>query len=323
MHLQKPLVSVLIPIYNTEKYILQCAESVFNQTYDNLEIIFFDDKSPDDSISILEKYIESQEVIKTLPKIKIIRSEYNVGLPGARNESLKYVSGEYICFIDSDDLIPKDSIEILINKAIETNADIVRGQFEFLGEDGSLVKYNSQSFEDKTEYIQKLINWGTLPMTVWGAIYKSDFIQSSGIKFNTGHNMGEDYSFISRISYLASTIRFVDKVVYHYRVNPISITHNFNSRKADDLLDNYYIILDFYKGKHDYELYKRSLEVGYLNIRNFILYSLPIIGRIKYAKKLDFSKSIRFISYWGILKSIIVIVSPQLFIRLNRIDSSY
>ena len=111
------LISVIIPVYNVEKYLPECIESVLKQTHTNLEIILVDDGSPDNSPQICDEYAQKDS------RIKVIHKE-NGGVSSARNEGLKIAKGEWISFIDADDWVEKNFCEILLNKAVKTQSDI-------------------------------------------------------------------------------------------------------------------------------------------------------------------------------------------------------
>lgn len=323
MQQTNPLVSILLPIYNVEQYIVECAESIVNQTYKNIEVIFFDDKSPDNSVSILEKYIYETEKQRSLPLIKIIRSSHNVGLAEGRNECIKRASGDYICFVDSDDLLPIDSIENLITKALAADADIVIGQFSKLSCNGSIKECTYNYPDNKTEHIQQLLE-RNLPLSVWRVIYKSELLKKSEVEFYAGHDFGEDYSFSARIQYCANKIVTIPQVVYYYRENSLSITRSrYSLQKAEELLGNYNVISKFYCTKSDFDLYEKSLEISGLKIRNYILSCLPLKSRLVYARKLPTLKTTKNISRIGLLKSYIVLFSPRLFGHIDRYYPEY
>src|SRR5574344_1072078 len=119
----KKLVSLLIPVYNVEKFIKKCIESLFCQTYDNIEYVFVNDCTKDESMSIIHDIIEKYSIEKS--RVTIVNHNENKGISITRNDCLHYAKGDYILFIDSDDWIDCDMIEILINKANEDQADIV------------------------------------------------------------------------------------------------------------------------------------------------------------------------------------------------------
>ena len=115
--LEKKLVSVIVPVYNVEKYIRQCLESVINQTLKDIEIIIVNDGTKDSSMKVVEEYLPDK-------RIKIINKE-NGGLSSARNAGMREAQGKYICFIDSDDFIDSSMMEELYNKIEKTNSDVV------------------------------------------------------------------------------------------------------------------------------------------------------------------------------------------------------
>ena len=121
------LVSILVPVYKVEKYIEQCARSLFEQTYDNLEYIFLDDCSPDNSIEILKRVMEDYPERKA--QVRIIRHERNRGLAAARNTALDAANGPFVTHVDSDDYLGRDAIRLLVKKQEETGADIVSGNY--------------------------------------------------------------------------------------------------------------------------------------------------------------------------------------------------
>jgi glycosyltransferase involved in cell wall biosynthesis len=117
----KPLISIVVPVYNVEKYIHECLESILNQSYKNIEVIIVNDGTLDNSIAKIEDLLKDK-------RTRLI-SQVNQGLSAARNTGIKAALGEYISFIDSDDKVKSSFIETLYDKANETNADIVRGSF--------------------------------------------------------------------------------------------------------------------------------------------------------------------------------------------------
>ena len=122
---KEPMVSVLVPVWNVEKYIERCARSIFEQTYDNLEIIFVDDYTPDNSIQIIERIL--LEYPQRVKQTQIIHHEHNRGLSAARNTAVDACNGEFIFHVDSDDWVELNAIELLLKKQQETDADIVTG----------------------------------------------------------------------------------------------------------------------------------------------------------------------------------------------------
>lgn len=320
----KPLVSILIPIYNTALYIKRCAESVFAQTYKNIEIIFFDDKSPDNSVAILEDLIASyRDKDFQIPPYKIIRAKRNCGLPEARNQSIAAANGDYIFFLDSDDCIPANAIEDLAHEAVANNADIVKGQFQMILQDGTLRNFLTDYPKNKTAFINKLLDWRTLPLSVCGAIFRKTIITGNNLKFNSGHNLGEDFSMLARIVYFSDKICAIPDFTYYYQSNPSSITHNFSKRNASDFVANSDLVFDFYKSKSDYGIYEKSLATGRAKIKCYILCYLSDKGRKDFFKVFPDLKKSPFISIWGKLKLCSVKYSPFVYKILNKLNPGF
>ena len=120
----KTKVSILIPIYKAEQYIEECLQSVFEQTYDNIEYILVDDASPDHSIDIVNQTIRKYQ--EKSQSVKIIINKKNLGIAKTRNILLNNATGDYIYFVDSDDFIKNNTIELFVSTALKENADIVR-----------------------------------------------------------------------------------------------------------------------------------------------------------------------------------------------------
>ena len=128
------LITVIVPVFNAEKWINKCIDSLLNQTYKNIEILLVDDKSEDNSLRILEQYAKNNE------KIRIIIKETNSGVSDSRNIGIKNSKGKFITFVDADDTIDKDFIKQSYEIALKNNADIVCGGFNLIEENKNSLK---------------------------------------------------------------------------------------------------------------------------------------------------------------------------------------
>lgn len=210
----RKLISVLIPVYNTEKYLNECINSVLNQTYKELEIILIDDGSTDSSGAICDKFADLDA------RIKVIHNN-NSGVSVSRNTGIEASTGEYICFVDSDDFLPLDSIEKLYTAIVENEVEIVFGNY-CLCYNGKLFKKDLKHIPGKhstNEY--KLIDDGTLSGitfgNVWGAIYSAKLIKDNSIKFNENLKVNEDGIFNIKCCNSAKHIYIEKTSVYNYR----------------------------------------------------------------------------------------------------------
>lgn len=241
-------ISIVIPIYNVEKYLRQCLESVINQTYKNLEIICIDDGSPDNSIEILKDYENKDE------RIKIIRQE-NKGLAETRNVGIKNTTGEFIFFLDSDDWLPLNAIEILLNTQQKMKSDIViGGRINVIGE-----QRNSfiPRFEDKNycfeEYLINSLKTNQFRPAAWGKLYRTDIIKKYDFKFPKGY-LYEDLLFVFLYLYYSKKIYTLSENVYYYRRDRgTSIINNLN-KKDIDCLKSIEKIEKFLKEKNENDL---------------------------------------------------------------------
>ena len=167
------LVSIVIPVYNVEKYIEKCLLSVINQTYKNLEIIIVNDGTKDNSLKICEKIKQMDE------RVKIINQK-NGGLSCARNTGIDNANGEYICFVDSDDFLENDFVEVLLNFAKEKNVDICACDFWYIDENDKkwTLKEKNDKMYSNIEAIKDILldNQKTEVMT-WNKIYKLDIFK--------------------------------------------------------------------------------------------------------------------------------------------------
>ena len=206
-------ISIIIPVYNVEKYIERCLDSVITQSYVNLEIILVDDGSTDRSGEICDRYAVRDN------RIKVIHAE-NAGLGEARNRGIRMVSGEYICFVDSDDWIEGDFCKELIEVAEKTQSNIsICGYYECF-EDNKTPKVFYENCFTKTgkeilHYTMTANGKYWFNISVWNKLYKREIV--SGLLFKS--RVYEDIMYNVESLYRAGEISYVNKCLYNYRVN--------------------------------------------------------------------------------------------------------
>ena len=230
--MNKPKVSIIIPIYNVEKYLNRCLESVVNQTLKDIEIICINDGSTDKSLNILENFTQKD------PRIIVINKE-NGGISSARNKGLEIVQGEYIGFVDSDDWIDSNFFERLYNCAKKYNSDIsVTNVLRERKKTKSIrVKYNKEKlYTDKND----IFNICDCPNIcyVWNKIYNTKFFKSTNLCFQEGMYF-EDIMFTTKILHSSKSLVTVPDTLYHYMINDrTSIVKSATNPKKDS--DRYY-----------------------------------------------------------------------------------
>lgn len=238
--------SIIIPVYNAEKYLVECLDSIFVQNIANneYEIIAINDGSTDNSVYILEQYADKY------PVLKIIFQE-NKGVSVARNKGIDVACGKYILFIDSDDFLVPDSIEYMLNIAENDDLDILMGDFQEVYESGKLINNNSArkftlrlihspNYKNKlTSGIDFLSYEADFNYFPWRNLYKLDFLNRNNLRFLPGI-IYEDTEFLIRCYYIAEKIRHIDVVFYNYRMTQFSISRDPLKRKKQVLamLDN-------------------------------------------------------------------------------------
>lgn len=229
-----PKVSVIIPIYNTEKYLRKCLDSVCNQTLSDIEIICVNDCSTDNSLEILEEYASKDN------RIKLIDFKENKGAAVARNAGIDEAKGEYIGFVDSDDYIDSDFYEKLYNEAKLSDADVVRGNI--LVTDNNQKRYD---FEDLFDEIQKTkVRFNGLFTC---AIYKSDFVKSNNILFLENYSYGEDRLFPFKAVILSNKFSTVRNTYYNYfrHSQSASASETLSDKKIIDYVNSTDMLIDF------------------------------------------------------------------------------
>lgn len=246
--MRKGVVSVVLPIYNVEKYLNRCVKSVVNQSYKDLEIILVDDGSPDKCSEICENWAKKDS------RIKVVHKE-NAGLGYARNTGIENATGEYICFFDSDDYIALDTIEKTYNLAGKEKADIVVFGFYNVKPNGEIgkavipktekVTYSGKEVQDV--FLADLIGpdvkngrQANLWMSAWASMYSLDMIKRTSWKFVSEREIiSEDiYSLLELYKYV-NRVSILSEALYFYCENVGSLTHTYKP-------DRYRRIKDFY-----------------------------------------------------------------------------
>lgn len=256
-------VTILVPVYGVEKYIEECACSLFEQTYNDLEYVFVDDCTPDNSIAILKNVIDRYPDRKD--HVRIIRQEKNTGIGGTRARLVEEIKTDFFCFVDSDDMLPVNAIEVLARKMKETDADIVEGAYQ---------NYNNGKKEtivlpfhgSQKRYQQKLHCQNILKNNLWARLIKSSAIAKVRNLFENGIDYSEDYSAIARLS-LVTRRAWTDEVVYYYRTDNInSYTKQVSAKNVYSVLKSCSSLLKFCLMRGHLPL---STEMGVLNTYRF------------------------------------------------------
>ena len=257
-------VSIIMPVFNAEKYIQKSIESLLKQTLQDIEIIIVNDGSTDNSKEIIKKYEE-----KYKDKIKYLEKE-NGGAADARNHAISNATGEYIAFLDSDDYAEPEMYEKMYNKAKEENSSMVECDFYW--------EYpHKKRLDTGIIYANKkdmLLYARVIP---WNKLIKKSLIDANKISFPKGLRY-EDVEFTYKLVPYCEKVSFIKEPLVHYVQRKSSVSYEFNEKTRDifTVLDN---VIDYYKKNQIYEEYKTQLE--YVYTRYLLCSSLMRMVKIK------------------------------------------
>lgn len=258
-------VSVVIPIYKVEPFIERCATTLMEQTLREVEYIFVDDATPDNSIRILEDVIARYPHRKE--QVRIVHHTENKGLPAARNTGLALATGEYIFHCDSDDYVEPTMLEEMYNAAKEQDADIVWCDWYLTFAQNE--RYMKQpSYETPLEALKAMLS-GAMKYNVWNKLVKRSLYVDNNILFPAGYGMGEDMTMIC-ITACAATVAYVPKAFYHYvRSNSEAMTQTYSERHLADVRYNVDKTISFVCAKGvcgslDVALFKLNVKLPFL-----------------------------------------------------------
>ena len=264
--MSKMKVSVLVPVYGVERYIGQCATSLMEQTYKDVEYIFVDDCTPDASIDRL------REVMARYPEresqVRIIPHECNLGSAIARQTGLDAATGEVVIYVDSDDYVAPNMIECLVNEMEQSQADIVDGGFSIIS-NGKIVKEIFPLSVSDKGYLKIILCQNVEPNRIWGRLIRKSLFTDNDIHFHQGIDYSEDFSVLPKL--LVSARRsWVNQCLFFYREdNPQSYTNNITAKNAVSFLKAQNIVGSFFKQNAELKKYLLAAQIGWVNVWRF------------------------------------------------------
>lgn len=242
-------VSVIIPVYNVEKYLKRCLDSVLKQSFQDFELICVNDCSTDFSLEILEYYEKEYP-----DKVKILINEKNLGLSASRDRGIQEAEGEYIAFFDSDDYVKPDYLDKYVQQAERTRADIVMGGYiRVVGEKETVIDLIDSTYTP----------W--LYPAVWMRLYRREFLKEHDLYFGK-YRIYEDSPFNCRCLLEGAQVSVFDYCGYYYGCNPASLTKSKNgSEKYQQLVDNFRQVFEEYHNKPSFQENEKILEYVFLS----------------------------------------------------------
>lgn len=217
----KPDISVLIPVYNVERYLARCLDSVLSQDVASMEIICVDDCSPDGSASILADYAQRYD------NIRILRHERNMGLMQARKTGYLAATGRYLCFCDSDDMLPQGSLGVLLSTATASGADMTVGDIEVVNPRGQrrVVQRHGRVGTDYRSYLRSILTGGSTPLM--GILFRSGLFSAPGYEALPHQSISEDRLLITEMALARHpSVCSADVIAYSYMLQEASLTQS-------------------------------------------------------------------------------------------------
>ena len=243
---EKDKVSIIIPIFKVRNFIERCVCSLFEQTLKEVEYIFVDDASPDDSIDILKSCIDRYPERKD--QVIILAHEQNQGLPAARNTGLAVATGEYVFHCDSDDFVEKDMLEEMYKAAKTQDADMVYCDF-YLSFEKNERYMSNPVYETAGSMLRQGLLGGNMKYNVWNKLVRRSIYIDNDILFPAGHAMGEDMTMI-RLAACAKSVAYMPKAFYHYvKLNANAYSATMSERHKIDILFNVDQTVEFLETK--------------------------------------------------------------------------
>lgn len=258
-------VTIIVPVYNSEKYIGRCLESILNQTYSDFELLVVNDGSKDNSLKIIKEYENKY------PNRIIAINQENKGVSITRNESIKRANGEYIMFVDNDDFLDKDYIEVFVNEIEKGNYDVVLGGYRRPNQDGKIIKKMQLK---NTEWSKFMI------MAPWAKIYKKQYLLDNNIEF-LNVNLGEDIYFNLKAMLVSNKIKIIPYTGYNWFFNTSSVSNT--TQKNITQLQVYELLNSCYDMVKEEELLEKNYKIIETHFTRYIIWLLSFS-----TKKLDY-----------------------------------
>lgn len=313
MRVIHPLISIVIPIYNVGQYIVKCLDSVFSQTFSNIEVILVDDCGTDNSMELVREYLLEHN----MPQARIVVHEKNRGLSAARNTGLENAKGDYVYFLDSDDCITDDCIEVLVKALDEREYDVVMADYRLVGAecDCSDLKLLQGGLVGNSAVLGAYAK-GLWYVMAWNKLCRREFLIDNDLFFDEGY-LHEDVIWNFKLACKAESLYVAHRKTYNYLVRSSSIMTSMSIEKDVTVyLKAFGRIIDFVKkenrifGKNEYTIIEgkkcgimysllQKKEIGLYNKYYKDFYSLSYISPFKAFRKgiLSFPYLLRDIHY--------------------------
>lgn len=252
-----PKISVIIPVYNVANYIERCACSLFEQTLDDMEFIFVDDASPDDSIQILQETLSHYP--QRIPQVHIVHHISNLGQSTARNDGLQIATGNFIAYCDSDDYVAPNMYKSLYEKSIKEKADVAYCDIYMAYSSSIKYYYTLNEHKDKTIFLKQFLSQGW--SILCNMLIKRELLITHNLLYPEKLTYCEDFYLAVRVLFYANKIVKVNDALYFYnRVNSSSVMHNMNRKTDNDERKSYLDTIEFFAKNGVLTNYQREMS---------------------------------------------------------------
>lgn len=283
----KPKVSIIIPVYKAEKYFERCLRSLFEQTMDDLEYVFVDDGSPDDSMGLLGRVLE--EYPKRKEQVVIVRHEQNKGIAIARKVGLLATTGEYVLYVDADDSVDARMARLMYDKARESGAEMVVCDY-YCVKEGRLYYSSVDKGNVDDEDLTYRVRWNTINRdcapNIWLKMVRRDLYLHDDVVWPVGGS-AEDVLLSAELVLLAGKIAIVREPLYYYYINPGSFVHDSSEEQCvlrfNGCKGNMDILIDYFEKRGLAEEYHVAIFRAKAGTRAALT---PLLGKRKYRKML-------------------------------------
>lgn len=262
-------VSVLIPIYNVESVFARCLDTVFSQTYGDIDYVFVNDCTPDNSMAVLARKCEQYP--HRAASVRIITNSTNQGIAQVRNTLLDNAQGDYVLFVDSDDWIEPDMVELLVGEAVAKNADVVGCDYYEERPGGSAIV--AQDYPREHTEAMKAMTLLKIKGVLWKLLVRRSVLVECQLRFARDIDFGEDYIFCCKLFYYARSFASVKKALYHYVQYD---SNNYCSMDIDKRIDSFAKAIAeverFYRQYGVYDSLEKELTIRkFLNKSQYVL----------------------------------------------------
>lgn len=254
-------VSLIIPVFNSDKYLEECLNSIISQNYCNYEVILINDGSTDESKKICENYVKSDSRVRLI-------NQKNQGVSIARNVGIKEATGDVIMFIDSDDILEDNALTFILDNFKQN--DMLCFGYTAMFKNCKNVVINDSIIKDKKEIENKILLNDKIGGYLWNKCFKASIIKKNNILFDINLHYCEDLIFVIDYLKYCNNITYINKSLYFYRMRKSSVSYNFFNMKNITLLNSYKILINRITDEKINNRLKYNYLVNYYKLKKLI-----------------------------------------------------